>query len=245
MTAQPVKRQKLTESVSEELLSLIRRGGFEAGQRLPTERKLAEQMNISRASLRDAIARLEVLGHLEARQGDGVYVREPSAANLSQPFVGILSRNPQSVQDVVEFRQMIEPEVAAAAALRGSPEQVAQLWACLEQQRRTAGAQVKLTDDDLHFHGLIAQMAGNAVLVHVLGTLQHLLWQLRDQVLVGDQPERTIREHTAVVQAIADHSPERARAAMLAHLHTVRDHAANALAQSTAPTTPPDPPHPE
>ena len=70
MTVQPIKRQKLTDSVVEELMSLIVRGDMQAGQRLPPERRLAEQMGVSRASLRDALARLEVLGHVGVRQGD-------------------------------------------------------------------------------------------------------------------------------------------------------------------------------
>lgn len=92
MPVEPVKRQKLTASVAEELLSLMRRRAFRDGTRLPPERLLAEQMGVSRSSVRDAVARLEALGHLEVRHGDGTYVREPSAANLSQPFQGILVR---------------------------------------------------------------------------------------------------------------------------------------------------------
>lgn len=234
MTAQPVKRQKLTESVTEELLALIRRSQLQAGERLPGERLMAEQMGVSRASVRDAIARLEVLGHLEVRHGDGLYVREPSAANLTQPFLSILSRTPQNVLDLLEFRLMIEPEVAAAAAQRGTPEQVQQLQVCLEQQQQVAAQHIKLTNEDMQFHALIAEMAGNAVVVQVLATLQHILFQLRDQVLIGDQPTRTIEEHQAIVQAITSRSPEAAREAMSHHLSTVREHALTALARQPA-----------
>lgn len=237
MTASPVKRQKLTESVTEELLAVIRRSRLRPGERLPGERLLAEQMGVSRASLRDAIARLEVLGHLEARQGDGLYVREPSAANLTQPFQGILSRHPQGVQDLLEFRQMIEPEVAALAALRASDEQIEQLWASLRQQEQTVALGERLAPGDLAFHHLIAQIAGNGVVVLVLETMQHLLQQLREQALRGNKPSATLNEHTAIVQAIAARSPEQARAAMTTHLRQVRD-----LGNLVPPATPPESP---
>lgn len=228
MTAYPIKRQKLTASVAEELLALIVRGGFQPGQRLPAERVLSEQIGVSRTSLRDAIARLEVLGHLEARQGNGVYVREPSAAHLTQPFQGMLARTAQNVQDLLEFRRMIEPEVAAHAAARATPEQVKVLLASIEAQQEAARQNVKLSHEDLQFHTLIAQMAGNEVVMGVLDTLRSLLRDLRDQVL-GDQPQLTIQEHAAVAQAIARGSPAAARQAMLRHLISVREHATSSL----------------
>ncbi|CAM3245854.1 Putative transcriptional regulator, FadR family [Deinococcus saxicola] len=225
MTAQPIRQQKLTASAAEELLALILRGDFVAGQRLPPERLLAEQMNISRTSLRDGIARLEVLGHLEARQGTGVFVREPSAAHLTQPFQGMLIRSPQKLADLLEFRQMIEPEVAAHAAARATPEQITQLHLCLERQESARARHVKLSDEDIIFHSLIAQIAGNEVVMLVLETLRSLMIQLRNQV-VGDRPELTISEHRALVGAIASASPQAARQAMLVHMGSVRRHAA-------------------
>lgn len=225
MTAQPIKQQKLAASAAEELLALILRGDFVAGQRLPPERVLAEQMNISRTSLRDGIARLEVLGHLEARQGNGVFVREPSAAHLTQPFQGMLLRSPQKLAHLLEFRQMIEPEVAAQAAVRATPTQIVQLELCLERQEAARARHIKLSEEDMLFHNLIAQIAGNEVVMLVLETLRSLMLQLRNQV-VGDQPELTISEHRALVEAIASASPQAARQAMLVHMGSVRRHAA-------------------
>lgn len=230
MTAQPIKQQKLAASAADELLALILRGDFAPGQRLPPERVLAEQMNISRTSLRDGIARLEVLGHLEARQGNGVFVREPSAAHLTQSFQGMLIRSPQKLAHVLEFRQMIEPEVAAQAAARATPTQIAQLQHCIDRQEDARARQIKLSDEDMIFHRLIAQIAGNEVVMLVLDTLRALLAQLRNEV-VGDQPGVTISEHRRVVSAIASASPQAAREAMLVHMGSVRRHAAPLIDQ--------------
>ena len=229
MTALPIKRQRVTESVAEELLSLIGREQFAPGHRLPPERQLAEQMGVSRASLRDALARLEVLGHLGVRQGDGIYVAQPSATHLCLPFQGVLSRAPQSARDLLAFRQLIEPEVAALAASRASPAQLEALQLNLARQQRAAQRGHRLTDEDLQFHALIAQMAGNEVVVLVLDTLRGLLRQLRERVLAGDQPGVTIAQHQAVAQAIAAKSPAQARQAMALHLDTVTQSALEGL----------------
>lgn len=231
MTAQPVKRQKLTESVVEELLALITRGGFQPGQRLPPERQLAEQMGVSRASVRDALARLEVLGHVGVRQGNGIYVQEPSAQQLSAPFQGILTRLPQKTRDLLEFRHLLEPQVAALAAQRATPEQLAELQASLERQQDSAAQRRSMLHDDLHFHTLIAQMAGNGVVVLVLDTLQSLLQDLRLRDLLPHYPHSTLQDHQAIVQAIVSRSPEAARAAMTAHLDSVIRNANEALNQ--------------
>lgn len=138
MTAQPIRQQKLAASAAEELSALILRGEFAAGQQLPPEGVLADQINISRTSLRDTIARPRVLGHPEARQGDGIFVREP-AAHLTQPFQGMLIRSPQNLIYLPEFRQMIGSEVAARAAACAAPAQTAQLRRCFERQE-AAGA---------------------------------------------------------------------------------------------------------
>lgn len=221
MTAQPVKRQKLSASVTEELMALIARADLRPGQRLPPERQLAEQMGVSRASVRDAVARLEVLGHLGVRQGDGIYVQEPTPAHLTQPFQGILARLPQTAADLLEFRRMVEPEVAALAAQCATDKQIAALRESLERQREQAARGIKLGCEDLLFHGLIAQMAGNGVVMLVLDTLRGLLSDLREQALAGDLPQMTLHAHGAVVQAIAGRDPEAARQAMLAHLDNV------------------------
>lgn len=243
MTALPVKRQKLTESVAEELRSLISREQFAPGHRLPPERLLAQQMGVSRSSVRDAVARLEVLGHLDVRQGDGIYVCQPSALHLSLPFQGLLTRLPQSARDLLAFRQLIEPEVAALAAQRADTAQIGALLANLEQQQSAAQRGSKLTDEDSQFHTLVAQMAGNEVVVLVLDTLQQLLHTLRDRVLTGDQPSRTVEQHRAVAQAIADRSPERARQAMARHLDSVTLSALDTLPPDTMLPNPlpPDP----
>lgn len=221
MTINPVKRQKLPDSVVERLLDVVRSGQFNSGDRLPAERLLAVQLGVSRASLRDALTRLEMLGVLEVRQGDGTFVCSPDGRTLSLPFQGLLRSLPQTAQDLLEFRRILEPEAAALAALRATPAQIASLQACLRQQHVTAAQGLRLSQDDIAFHTLIAQMVGNTVILRVLETLQQVMQDLRSRTLPGQYPEITLREHTRILAAIENRSPVEARQAMADHLDTV------------------------
>lgn len=221
MTLTPIKRQKLPDSVVDRLLEVVRSGEFGPGGRLPAERTLATQLGVSRASLRNALTRLELMGVLEVRQGDGTFVRDSAAETLSLPFQGLLRGLPQTAQDLLEFRQILEPEAAALAATRATREQISSLRACLDQQYLTATRGVKLSQDDLEFHTLIAQMVGNTVILRVLETLQQLMQHLRTHTLKGDRPELTLQEHAQILSAIEARDPVAARAAMADHLMTV------------------------
>ncbi|TSA82073.1 FadR family transcriptional regulator [Deinococcus detaillensis] len=221
MTVYPVKRQKIPQSVADELLALIVRCEMLPGQKLPPERVLAGQLGVSRASLRDALARLEVLGHIGVRQGEGTFVQQPDAATLCLPFQGLLTRLPPQARDLLAFRQMIEPEVAALAALHASAAQIAAINDCLERQETAKQSQQPLGAEDLVFHALIAQASGNSVVVAALNTLQHLLLHLRERLLVGTQPGLTVQQHRDIFEAIAARSPERARLTMSTHLDSV------------------------
>lgn len=233
MTLTPVKKQRLPDSVVDRLLEVVRSGELSPGGRLPAERTLAAQLGVSRASLRNALSRLELMGVLEVRQGDGTFIRAPDTETLSLPFQGLLRGLPQTAQDLLEFRQILEPEAAALAATRATPQQIAALRACLEQQHLTATRGVKLSEDDLRFHALIAQMVGNTVILRVLETLQHLMQNLRTHTLKGDRPELTLQEHALILTAIEARDPASARAAMAGHLATVVRTAAEAPISST------------
>src|SRR5690625_5250925 len=104
------------------MLEMIRDGVLKRGLRLPPERQLAEAFGVSRATLRDAVGRLQLLGYLEVRQGDGTIVRMPDGATLSLPFRNLLLSHAHLGEDLLEFRLLLEPEVAALAAQRCPPD---------------------------------------------------------------------------------------------------------------------------
>lgn len=216
-----VRKVKLSDAVAEKLLVLIRDGTYPHGTRLPAERELSTLFGVSRASLRGAFRQLELLGQVEIRQGDGTYVRSPDAATLALPFRGLLSGSPQAALDLLEFRQLLEPEIAALAAQRATAEHAPLFERSLHQQRRAVAQGLRLSQEDLLFHQLIAQIAGNPIILDVLSTLRSLLSDLRTTALPGHLPEVTLAQHERIARAILAHDAPQARREMREHLAAV------------------------
>ena len=218
---QIIRKQKLADAVTERLLAMIRDGELRPGSKLPAERNLAEQFGISRASLRDAIHQLEFLGYLEVRQGDGTMIRLPDGLTLAQPFQHVLSSYPYLAADLTEFRFLLEPEVVVLAAEHCTEADAAELQTSLLKQHQLVAEGKQFAAEDVRFHQLLAHCARNVTVLHVLGTLQALLHDLRTRLLTGDQPQLTLRQHEAVADAIIRHDAQAARTHMTEHLASV------------------------
>lgn len=216
-----IKRRKISDEVRDALLAMIREGDLNEGDRLPPERDLASRFGVSRTTLRDAIRELELLGYLDVRQGDGTVVRSPGGEALATPFRRILHGRPQLAEDLLQFRRMLEPEVAALAAARATPRDAAALTDALGRQDRLVRSGRRLLEEDVAFHRLIARVAGNTTVLHVLNTLQAMLRDFRAHMLTGDQPDLALRQHTAIADAIIDGDAARARHAVIDHLEAV------------------------
>ena len=216
-----IKRRKISDEVRDALLAMIREGDLNEGDRLPPERDLASRFGVSRTTLRDAIRELELLGYLDVRQGDGTVVRSPGGETLAMPFRRILHGRPQLAEDLLQFRRMLEPEVAALAAARVTTKDATALHEALSRQDRLVRAGRRLLEEDVAFHRLIARVAGNTTVLHVLNTLQAMLRELRSHMLTGDQPALALRQHTAIANAIIDGDATTARRAVLEHLEAV------------------------
>ena len=114
-----VRRNKVYEEVAKQIERLILKK-LQPGDKLPSERELAEMLRVSRSSIRDAIRGLELMGLVEPRQGAGTIVREISAESLVNPFADALKRRQELVSELLDFRRMLEPPLAARAATHAS-----------------------------------------------------------------------------------------------------------------------------
>src|SRR6202451_4571757 len=121
-----IRRNKVYEEVAQQIERLILKK-LRPGDKLPSERELAEMLGVSRSSIRDAIRSLELVGLVEPRQGAGTIVREPSAESLVNPFANALKHQQALVAELLDFRKMIEPPLAARAAMHASPEEVSEM----------------------------------------------------------------------------------------------------------------------
>lgn len=218
-----VRRQKVYEAVAEQIERLILKK-LKPGDKLPSERELAEMLQVSRSSIRDAIRGLELMGLVEPRQGAGTIVRELSAETLVNPFANALKRRHELVSELLDFRKMLEPPLAARAATHASPEEISEMEEILQRQ------EAKLSDDetsiaeDAEFHYSVALASGNSVVLKVLDILMDLLRETRERSLqVKGRPEKSLAGHRRVLAAIKRHDAEAARDAMRRHIEDVEE----------------------
>jgi len=212
---------KLAEQVAGKLEAEIRAGRLEVGGKLPTEAALVLQFQVSRTVVREAISRLKSLGLVDARQGSGVFVRNPGIEPLSFEIVPSASR--EAVIQIVEVRRALEAEVAELAAERASKTDVSAIRAALKALADAVAAGRDGVEEDVRFHHAIALATGNPFMIR---TLDYLARFLRGATRVtranearrDDFAEAVKCEHQQIVQAIAAGDPVAARAAAAEHM---------------------------
>ena len=165
-----IRRNKVYEEVAKQIERLILKK-LKPGDKLPAERELAEMLGVSRGSIRDAIRGLELLGLVEPRQGAGTIVRHAGAHSAANPFANALKRRKDSVIELLDFRKILEPPLAARAATHASPEETAEMEAILKRQEEKHGRGVAAVAEDAEFHYSVALASGNTVVLKVIDIL--------------------------------------------------------------------------
>lgn len=213
---------RVYESILGHIHQLVEDGVLKPGDKLPSERKLAERFRVGRSSVRDAIRILEVRGVVKARQGGGTVVQAFSSDALVAELAGTLVRKRALVQELMEVRCMLEPPLAARAAAHASPEQIEQMEDILLRQRRKLKRGEMAVEEDTEFHTTIARAAGNRVMLAVLDTLVGLLTETRRHFLVDrERAQSSLSGHRLVLRAIRRREPGAAERAMRKHIRSV------------------------
>ena len=217
-----VRKTRVFEGVAQQIQRLIVDGAIKPGERLPPERELAARLSVSRSSVRDAIRILELAGLVVPRQGEGTVVADLAPENVAAPIAAILLRKRELIGELLDVRRMIEPTLAARAAERATPEEIARLEEILERQAAKAARGEPTVDEDGEFHYQIALAARNGVVRSVLDVLMQLLRETRARSLQAPgRPRRSLEGHRRIVEAIARHDPEGAERAVRLHLEEI------------------------
>ncbi|HYX92505.1 MAG TPA: FadR/GntR family transcriptional regulator [Myxococcaceae bacterium] len=214
-----VRRVRRYEQVAEQIRKLIASGAFKSGDKLPSERELAERLGVGRSSIRDAVRTLEVMGLLEPRQGHGTVVRDFSADALIIPLPNVINRKRQLISELLDVRRMIEPALAARAARMASAEEIALLADVLRRQEQKLRRGEHGIEEDREFHYRIAVAARNTVVLRLLDALMDLLRESHAQSLqVPGRPEESLGGHRRILRAIERRDAKAAEAAVRKHL---------------------------
>ena len=217
-----IRRDKVYEGVAKQIERLILKK-LQPGDKLPSERELVETLGVSRSSIRDAIRSLELMGMVEPRQGAGTIVREMSSESLAHPLSNALRRKEELIGELLDFRKMLEPQLAARAATQASPGQISEMEQILKRQEAKLRAGETPVVEDSEFHYAIALAAGNSVVLKVLDTLMDLLRDSRQRSLqVEGRPQKSLAAHRRILAAIKRRDAKGAESAMWQHIENVR-----------------------
>lgn len=212
--------KSVSGSVAEQLLKLVLGDSMQAGDRLPSERKLTDALGVGRSAVREAIAALEVLGIVETRAGSGTYLRSSTSELLPQTLSWSMLVGQDQTEDVAFVRAALERAAAERAAEVVTPEDAEKLRGFVRAQREAA-ATGDYVEHDIAFHQHLAAMASNPILSDLLSTARSLLrvW-FEHAVDAPEDIEAAVTEHHAIAEAIASGDGVAAQQAMAKHMET-------------------------
>lgn len=219
---EPIKRVKLYEEVASRIRALIASGELQPGEALPSERKLAEQFQVGRAVIREAVRQLEVSGLVESRHGGGNYVREVTTEHLVAPIADILSGMAHLRQELMQARFFFEPQIAGEAAVHATPEDLELMEDVIRRQaERTARGQ-PTAEEDTEFHRLLARATHNTVVERVMEVINSMLEDSYARSFgSGGRAERSLEGNRKILEAVMLHDQEAARHAMMEHIEDI------------------------
>jgi DNA-binding FadR family transcriptional regulator len=210
----------IKERVAGQLRGLIEAGSLQVGEQLPSERELAEQLGVSRSTVREAVQFLGAMGLVEIRHGSGTFVR--ADGDLPSEWLQWTKRHQLEVHELLEVRRGLEA-VAAELAAERSHDLEAMQAALADMEAAIDGPDVPgLVEADLAFHSALAAASGNTALRHLTESLGREL--LRERGAIWNEPgrpERSLREHRRIYEAVRAGDALGARTALVDHLRSV------------------------
>lgn len=222
----PIRQKRVYEEILGQIKDLLAQGALKPGDRLFSERELADKLQVSRASVREAFSALDLLGILESKPGEGTFIRLAPQESALNPLALVYLLYGDDNLQMMEVRMILEAESAALAAKRASSEDLEKIRACLDQMEFDLVRDNLGEISDAQFHVAVAGATGNKVLLHMMDTISGLIVETlrhsRQRLFqTPGNKEKLLVQHKEIFQAIFSKNPEQARVAMKEHLRFV------------------------
>jgi GntR family transcriptional regulator, transcriptional repressor for pyruvate dehydrogenase complex len=215
----PVVRTTLTADVCRKMVGQLMRGTWAEGEKIPPERELCRKVGVGRASLREALKALEIMGMIETRLGDGTYVCKRSEF-FSRPLLWAITGSSESdARELIEAGTVIGVELAGLAAEHATAEDVKRIGLELDRVESAKKNAMEFVQADAVFHLAIARAASNAILMNALQLIRNLMhdWIL-SAAASKSVPDKACAQHRRIWAAIRSHDRAAARKEMRKHL---------------------------
>jgi GntR family transcriptional repressor for pyruvate dehydrogenase complex len=222
---QAIHAERLYEKIVGQIERRILSGELKVGDQLPSERELSEQFGVSRTAVREAVKTLVEQGLVEVRPGRGTFITN-STSQAARHTLGLMMKIGQSgnSKDLVEVREIFEPEIAALAATRATEEHIAALREAVETMDASLEDPEAYIEADLDFHLALAEASRNILIPTLIDFIVDLLREQRQRIfVVNGGPQRGQFHHKRILQAVIDRNPKAARDQMRLHLQQVSD----------------------
>ena len=227
MIYKKIKPKKIYEEVAEAIYELIRSGQVKPGDKLDSVQQLAENFQVGRSAVREALTSLRAIGLVEMKQGEGTFVQKFETNQITFPLSTAILMNKNDIDQLLEVRIIIESGTAAAAAKRRTERDLSSMETALHAMVQSKRDMELGEKADLQFHMAIAEAAQNPLLMSLMNQVSELMgetmretrkvWLFSKQTTI----EQLYREHLAIFEAIKEKDEVEARNRMIIHLENV------------------------
>ena len=218
---EPIKQEKISTQIAEQIKSLIAKGELRPGDVLPPERELVKIFKVSRASLREALKSLTGMGFLEITHTQRTIVKSLAAGRIIDPLDQLLKEDIQTVFELIEVRKAIESWSAYYAAKRATADDIASLEKSVESMRLKIDQDISVVKDDADFHVAISEATHNKIQTHLMFSIYDILKESLGKYYENIEMREVYKQHCKVVEAIKNRNAELASRRMHEHLDYV------------------------
>ncbi len=220
MRIKPIQKVNVGEQVYEQMKQLLIEGEWAPGEKIPSENELADMFNVSRITVRQALQKLNVLGLLETRFGEGSFVKVVDVGDSMNGLIPVMYLGEQSAQEVFEFRMILETECGRLAARRATDKDIQELKDTLknmiEYEKNKDLEMFSVADLDFHFK--IAKITRNTLVIKTMSILREVLESSMNDVIDKMGCENGIFYHTEILRAIEQKEEIKAANMMKEHI---------------------------
>ncbi len=207
----PVKTNKKSDGVYNQLFSLISSGKLAPGDKIPSERELAAELRISRQSIREALNRAEVMGLIKVRQGEGSFILSSVKGALKPPLALIIEQEAARIFDFLEIRKLVEGWCAEKAALEATGEELQGMQEILEKMKKVVSKDKQWEKLDLELHLSFAKATHNVIAVHIMEALKvnfRPFFKFTKSMPSSEKMDVLWQHHYEIFKAIERRDPE-------------------------------------
>jgi len=217
-----IKQETLVDKVVDRILEAAKNGDFIIGKKLPIHEELQTMFGVSRNTIREALQRLESIGVVTIRQGNGTYLNDINIKRSLDKLTPILKLNNTDLSSLIVARKTLEVQTAQDAALCATEEDIREFEYYLNEMKACTNDVQKYTQLDMKFHLAVARSSGNAILYKFFEVISDLMHAQQEAVINSSTMVEVSRHyHTGLIEAIKARDPNKAASIMAEHIDNV------------------------